>query len=62
VISLIVSEFPVRTSMICVFMPTDHRAWATGQRSLGGRGFAAWREGLAVRPGARVRGLDDVAR
>jgi len=25
-------------------------------------GFAAWREGLVVRPGARVRGLDDVAR
>jgi molybdate-binding protein/transcriptional regulator with XRE-family HTH domain len=25
-------------------------------------GFASWREGLVVRPGARVRGLDDVAR
>ena len=25
-------------------------------------GFAAWREGLVVRPGARIRGLDDVAR
>ncbi|MGD0062542.1 MAG: substrate-binding domain-containing protein [Streptosporangiaceae bacterium] len=25
-------------------------------------GFTAWREGLVVRPGARVRGLDDVAR
>jgi len=25
-------------------------------------GFAAWREGLVVRPGTRVRGLDDVAR
>jgi molybdate-binding protein/DNA-binding XRE family transcriptional regulator len=25
-------------------------------------GFAAWREGLVVRPGAGVRGLDDVAR
>ncbi len=25
-------------------------------------GFAAWREGLVVRPGAPVRGLDDVAR
>jgi putative molybdopterin biosynthesis protein len=24
-------------------------------------GFASWREGLVVRPGARVRGLDDVA-
>ena len=24
-------------------------------------GFACWREGLVVRPGARVRGLDDVA-
>jgi len=25
-------------------------------------GFASWREGLVVRPGAEVRGLDDVAR
>ena len=25
-------------------------------------GFASWREGLMVRPGTRVRGLDDVAR
>ena len=25
-------------------------------------GFASWREGLVVRPGTRVRGLDDVAR
>ena len=25
-------------------------------------GFAAWREGLVVRPGTRVRGLEDVAR
>jgi len=25
-------------------------------------GFASWREGLVVRPGAQVRGLDDVAR
>jgi len=25
-------------------------------------GFAAWREGLVVRPGAGIRGLDDVAR
>ena len=25
-------------------------------------GFASWREGLVVRPGAKVRGLDDVAR
>ena len=25
-------------------------------------GFASWREGLVVRPGAGVRGLDDVAR
>ena len=25
-------------------------------------GFASWREGLVVRPGSRVRGLDDVAR
>ena len=25
-------------------------------------GFAAWREGLVVRPGTRVRGLDDVVR
>ena len=25
-------------------------------------GFASWREGLVVRPGARIRGLDDVAR
>jgi molybdate-binding protein len=25
-------------------------------------GFASWREGLVVRPGTQVRGLDDVAR
>ena len=36
-----------------------------GDRVPGGAevvGFASWREGLVVRPGAQVRGLDDVAR
>jgi putative molybdopterin biosynthesis protein len=48
-----------------VHQPGGEREGAEAVEFPGGAevvGFAAWREGLVVRPGTRVRGLDDVAR
>ena len=45
--------------------PADTRGTGDAADIPGGAevvGFASWREGLMVRPGTRVRGLDDVAR
>jgi molybdate-binding protein len=41
-------------------IPGDDRSGIPGGAEV--VGFASWREGLVVRPGAEVRGLDDVAR
>ena len=48
-----------------VHSPGGERGAGQGSEIPGGAavvGFAAWREGLVMRPGTRVRGLDDVAR
>jgi molybdate-binding protein/DNA-binding XRE family transcriptional regulator len=48
-----------------VHQPGGEREAGTAIEIPGGAdvvGFAAWREGLVVRPGTRVRGLEDVAR
>jgi putative molybdopterin biosynthesis protein len=52
------SPGPARTSG----RPADTEAAADIPGGAEVVGFASWREGLVVRPGTQVRGLDDVAR